>query len=117
MAEKLREVGVAPFRGVKDPLSLEVLKKEKEPDQRTYADVVNLRLGRLGDKVWLEAGRRVKPGRLEQLGRCLVGRWDKVENHPPALDYLKNWAVHAWLLKGKMDIAVMGGGLILFEFE
>ncbi|RVW20304.1 Transposon TX1 uncharacterized 149 kDa protein [Vitis vinifera] len=88
--EKLREVGVAPFRGVKDPLSLEV---------------------------WLEAGRRVKPGRLEQLGRCLVGRWDKVENHPPALDYLKNWAVHAWLLKGKLDIAVMGGGLILFEFE
>ncbi|RVW40247.1 hypothetical protein CK203_078334 [Vitis vinifera] len=117
LAEKLREVGVAPFRGVKDPLSLEVLKKEKEPDQRTYADVVNLRLGRLGDKVWLEAGRRVKPGRLEQLGRCLVGRWDKVENHPPALDYLKNWAVHAWLLKGKLDIAVMGGGLILFEFE
>ncbi|RVW96961.1 hypothetical protein CK203_032292 [Vitis vinifera] len=117
LAEKLREVGVAPFRGVKDPLSLEVLKKEKEPDQMTYADVVNLRLGRLGDKVWLEAGRRVKPGRLEQLGRCLVGRWDKVENHPPALDYLKNWAVHAWLLKGKLDIAVMGGGLILFEFE
>ena len=117
LAEKLREVGVAPFRGVKDPLSLEVLKKEKEPDQRTYADVVNLRLGRLGDKVWLEGGGRVKPGRLEQLGRCLVGRWDKVENHPPALDYLKNWAVHAWLLKGKLDIAVMGGGLLLFEFE
>ncbi|KAL6331608.1 hypothetical protein AAG906_011548 [Vitis piasezkii] len=110
LAEKLREVGVAPFSGVKDPLSLEVLKKEKEPDQRTYADVVNLSLGRLGDKVWLEAGGRVKPGRLEQLGRCLVGRWDKVENHPPALDYLKNWAVHAWLLKGKLDIAVMGDG-------
>ncbi|RVW38063.1 hypothetical protein CK203_097261 [Vitis vinifera] len=90
LAEKLREVGVAPFRGVKDPLSLEVLKKEKEPDQRTYADVVNLRLGRLGDKV---------------------------ENHPPALVFLKNWAVHAWLLKGKLDIAVMGGGLLLFEFE
>ncbi|RVX08206.1 hypothetical protein CK203_017772 [Vitis vinifera] len=117
LAEKLREVGVAPFRGVKDPLSLEVLKKEKEPDQRTYADVAKLRLGRLGDKVWLEAGRRVKPSRLEQLGRCLVGSWDKVENHPPALDFLKNWVVHAWLLKGKLDIAVIGGGLILFEFE
>lgn len=117
LVEKLREVGVAPFGGLKDPLSLEVLKKEKELDQRTYADVAKLRLGRLGDKVWLEVGRRVKPGRLEQLGRCLVGRWEKVENHPPELDYLKNWAVHAWLLKGKLDIAVMGGGLILFEFE
>ena len=90
MAEKLREVGAIPFRGVRDPLSLEVLKKENEPDQRTYADVAKLRLGRLGDKVWLEVGRRVKPGRLEQLGRCLVGRWEKVENHPPELDYLKN---------------------------
>ncbi|RVX19762.1 hypothetical protein CK203_005385 [Vitis vinifera] len=117
LAEKLREVGVAPFGGLKDPLSREVLKKEKELDQRTYADVAKLRLGRLGDKVWLEVGRRVKPSRLEQLGRCLVGSWEKVENHPPELDYLKNWAVHAWLLKGKLDIAVMGGGLILFEFE
>ena len=117
LAEKLREVGAIPFRGVRDPLSLEVLKKENEPDQRTYADVAKLRVERLGEKVWLEAGRRVKPSRLEQLGRCLVGSWDKVENHPPALDFLKNWAVHAWLLKGKLDIAVMGGGLLLFEFE
>ena len=70
MAEKLREVGVAPFGGLKDPLSLEVLKKEKEKelDPRTYADVAKSKLGRLGDKVWLEEGRRVKPGRLEQLG-------------------------------------------------
>ena len=74
-------------------------------------------MGILGDKVWLEVGRRVKPGRLEQLGRCLVGRWEKVEIHPPELEYLKNWVVHAWLLKGKLDIAIMGGGLMLFEFE
>ncbi|RVX19928.1 hypothetical protein CK203_004741 [Vitis vinifera] len=60
---------------------------------------------------------RVTPGRLEQLGRCLVGRWEKVETHPPELDYLKNWAGHAWLLKGKLDIAAMGSGLLLFEFE
>ena len=74
-------------------------------------------MGRLGDKVWLGVGRRVTPGRLEQLGRCLVGRWEKVETHPPELDYLKNWAGHAWLLKGKLDIAAMGSGLLLFEFE
>ena len=117
MAEKLREVGVAPFGGLKDPLSLEVLKKEKKLEPRTFADVAKSKMGRLGNKVWLEMRRKVKPGRLEQLGRCLVGRWEKVENHPPKLDYLKNWVVHAWLLKGKLDIAVMGGGLMLFEFE
>ncbi|RVW23501.1 hypothetical protein CK203_090731 [Vitis vinifera] len=84
---------VAPFGGLKDPLSLEMLKKEKELDQRTYADVAKLRLGRLGDKM----GKGGEPS--------------------PELDYLKNWAVHTWLLKGKLDIAVMGGGLMLFEFE
>ena len=94
-----------------------MLKKEKELEPRTFADVAKSKMGRLGDKVWLEVGRRVKPGRLEQSGRYLVGRWKKVENHPPELEYLKNWAVHAWLLKGKLDIAVMGGGLMLFEFE
>ena len=68
LAEKLREVGVAPFGGLKDPLSLEVLKKEKKLEPRTFADVAKSKMGRLGDKVWLEMGRRVKPGRLEQLG-------------------------------------------------
>ena len=68
LAEKLREVGVAPFGGLKDPLSLEVLKKENELEPRTFADVAKSKMGRLGDKVWLEVGRRVKPGRLEQLG-------------------------------------------------
>ena len=39
LAEKLREVGVAPFGGLKDPLSFEVLKKEKELEPRTFAYV------------------------------------------------------------------------------
>ena len=117
LVEKLREVGVAPFGGLKNPLSFEVLKKGKELEPRTFADVAKSKMGRLGNKVWLEVGMRVKPGRLEQLGNCLVGRWEKVETHPPKLDYLKNWAGHAWLLKGKLDIAVMGGGLLLFEFK
>ncbi|RVW13055.1 Transposon TX1 uncharacterized 149 kDa protein [Vitis vinifera] len=40
----------------------------------TYADVAKSKTGRLGDKVWLELGRRVMLGRLEQLDRCLVVR-------------------------------------------
>ncbi|RVX23248.1 hypothetical protein CK203_000494 [Vitis vinifera] len=93
LAEKLREVGVAPFGGLKDPLSLEVLKKENELEPRTFADVAKSKMGRLGDKM----GKGGEPS--------------------PELEYLKNWAGHAWLLKGKLDIAVMGGGLMLFEFE
>ena len=74
MAEKLREVGVVPIGGLKNPLYSEVLKKEKELEPRTYADVAKSKTGRLGDKVWLELGRRVKPKTLEQLDRCLLGR-------------------------------------------
>ena len=73
LAEKLREVGVVPIGGLKDPLSIELLKKEKEFEPRTYVDVAKSKTGRLGDKVWLELGRRVMLGRLEQLDRCIVG--------------------------------------------
>ena len=74
LVEKLREVGVVPIGGLKNPLYSEVLKKEKELEPRTYADVAKSKTGRLGDKVWLELGRRVKPKTLEQLDRCLLGR-------------------------------------------
>ena len=56
LADKLREVGVVLIGGLKNPLSIEVLKKEKEPEPRTYADVAKSKTGRLGDKVWLELG-------------------------------------------------------------
>ena len=42
-----------------------------------------------------------------------MGKWCD----PPELDFLKNWAGHAWLLKGKLNIVVLGRGLLLFEFE
>ena len=56
LAEKLRAVGVVPTGGLKNPLSIEVLKKEKELEPRTYVDVAKSKTGRLGDKVWLELG-------------------------------------------------------------
>ena len=94
-----------------------MLKKEKDLEPRTYTDVAKSKTGRLGDKVWLELGRRVMLGRLEQLDCCLVGRWENVSTPFPELDFLKNWAFHAWLLKGWLNIVVLGRGLLLFEFE
>eukprot|EP00261_Vitis_vinifera_P028713 XP_010663052.1 PREDICTED: uncharacterized protein LOC104882269 [Vitis vinifera] len=90
LAKKLREVGVVPTGGLKDPLSLEGLLKEKELMPRTYADVAKSKTGRLGDKVWLELGRREMNGRLEQLDHCLVGRWENVSIPFPKLVFLKN---------------------------
>ena len=65
-------------------------------------------MGRLGDKVWLELGRREMHGRLEQLDRCLVGRWENVSTSFPKLDFLKNWVCHTWLLKERLNIVVLG---------
>ena len=33
------------------------------------------------------------------------------------LDFLKSWAYHNWLLKGSLNIVVLGRVLLLFEFE
>ena len=39
LAEKLRDIRVVPSRGLKDSLSIEELRKEKELKPRTFADV------------------------------------------------------------------------------
>ncbi|RVW75952.1 hypothetical protein CK203_051802 [Vitis vinifera] len=74
-------------------------------------------MGRLGDKVWLELGRREMHGRLEQLDRCLVGRWENVSTSFPKLDFLKNWVYHTWLLKERLNIVVLGEDSYFFEFK
>ena len=117
LAEKLREVGVVPIGSLKIPLFREVQKKELELETRTYVDVTKSRAGKIGDKVWLEVGRRVKPERVELLDRCLVGRWENGVNLSLELDFLKHWAGQAWLLKGNLNIDVLGGGCLLFVFE
>ncbi|RVX17219.1 hypothetical protein CK203_003051 [Vitis vinifera] len=114
---EVEKVGVVPIGGLKTPLYSEVQKKENELEPRTYADVTKSRTDRLGDKVWLEVGRRVKPKRLELLDQCLVGRWENGVNPSLELDFLKHWVGQAWLLKGKLNIVVLGEGLLLFEFE
>ncbi|KAL6327375.1 hypothetical protein AAG906_018977 [Vitis piasezkii] len=102
LAEKLREVGVVPIGSLKIPLFREVQKKELELETRTYADVTKSRAGKIGDKL---------------LDRCLVGRWENGVNLSLELDFLKHWVGQAWLLKGNLNIDVLGGGLLLFEFE
>lgn len=33
------------------------------------------------------------------------------------LDSLKSWPLHSWGLKGDLNLSLLGGPLILFEFE
>ena len=46
-----------------------------------------------------------------------MGRWENGATPPLELDFLKNCAGHAWLLKGKLNIVVLGRRLLLFEFD
>ena len=90
MAKKLREIGVVPSGGLKDSLSIEVLRKENELKPRTFAGVAKSKTDRLGGKVWLELEMREMYGRLEQLDHCLVDRWENVSTPLLELDFLKN---------------------------
>ena len=54
--------------------------------------------------------------RLELLECCLVGWWDDPSVPFLKLDFLRKWALH-WFLKGSLSIAVLGGGLLILEFE
>ena len=90
LAKKLREIGVVPSGGLKDSLSIEVLRKENELKPRTFAGVAKSKTDRLGGKVWLELEMREMYGRLEQLDHCLVDRWENVSTPLLELDFLKN---------------------------
>ena len=43
--------------------------------------------------------------------------WEDVSTPLPELDFLKNWAYHTWLLRGRLNLVVLGRGLMLFEFQ
>ena len=44
--------------------------------------------------------------------------WWGVDSVPvPELDFLRSWASYHWFLKGRLRVALLGRGLLLFEFE
>ncbi|RVW97119.1 hypothetical protein CK203_030038 [Vitis vinifera] len=49
---------------------------EVEEEKRSFAEVTKAKVGRLRDVVWLQLGGRDLRSRDEQLGLCLVGRWE-----------------------------------------
>lgn len=49
--------------------------KEEENNQ-TFIQVAKAKAGRIGDVVWLQLGGGTLRNREEQLGRCLLGKWE-----------------------------------------
>ncbi|KAJ9671259.1 hypothetical protein PVL29_027308 [Vitis rotundifolia] len=83
----------------------------------SFADAVKSTPGKVGESVWLEVGEREVCGRLDQLSHCLVGRWGNILAPFPELEFVRSWTRQNWEVKGKMKIAVLGRGILLFDFE
>ena len=124
---RLRDLGVAPSgvflvpKGPKD-LSRErggskVQWRKKGVEMKSFADVVKISPRRVGQSVWLEVGDREVRERIDQLRQCLVGWWGLNSAPVPELEYVRRWASQQWALKGILRVAMLGRGLLLFEFE
>ncbi|RVW73626.1 hypothetical protein CK203_056981 [Vitis vinifera] len=127
LAVRLRGLGVTPTEGLKftnvpeAPLKpkgvLKVQCKEKRVEMKSFAEAVKSTPRRAGESVWLEAEEKEVRGRLEHLKHCLIGRWGSISAPLPELDFVRIWTRQNWEVKGKLSIAVLGRGIILFEFE
>ncbi|WJZ80732.1 hypothetical protein VitviT2T_000628 [Vitis vinifera] len=84
---------------------------------KSFADVVKISPRRVGQSVWLEVGDREVRERIDQLRQCLVGWWGLNSAPVPELEYVRRWASQQWALKGILRVAMLGRGLLLFEFE
>ncbi|RVW29093.1 hypothetical protein CK203_112343 [Vitis vinifera] len=89
----------------------------KGVETMSFADAVKATPRRACESVWLEVGEKEMCGRLEQLRHCLIGRWGSISTPLPELDYVRSWTRQNWEVKGKMTIAVLGRGIMMFDFE
>ena len=127
LAVRLKGLGVVPSEGLKftnvPEVSLKskgvskVQWKEKGVETMSFADAVKSTPKRVGESVWLEVGEEKVCGRLDQLRHCLVGRWGIISVPLLELEYVRSWTRQNWEVKGKMKIAVLGRGILMFDFE
>ena len=123
LAQKLRALGISIPALSKGDLGTSNSEKDgyrvkgKEKGKGVYAEVVRKELGELGDALWVHVGDRDLLSREEQLSRCLLGCFGDSVEAIPSLSLLKEWAYERWSLKGGLKISILGGALVLFEFE
>ncbi|RVW23507.1 hypothetical protein CK203_090737 [Vitis vinifera] len=51
------------------------------------------------------------------MSQCLVGWWGPSSAPCPEVEYVRSWALKHWALKGNLRVAMLGKGLLLFDFE
>ena len=48
---------------------------------------------------------------------CLVGRWGEGSDLSPVLSLLNSWVAINWPMRRGVKISLLGGALLLFDFE
>ena len=123
LAQKLMALGVSTSALSKGELDTSNSEKDgyrvkgKEKGKGVHVEVVRMKTGELGDALWVHVGDLDLLSREEQLSRCLVGCFGDSFEAVPSLSFLKEWAYERWSLKGGLKISILGGALVLFEFE
>ena len=125
LAYKLHSLGVALHS--EDKVGLDIVgakerkrgeaQAEEEEKNRSFVEVAKAKAGRIEDAVWLQLGGRALRSREEQLGHCLVGKWEAEAGRRLDLDCLRTWGRRLWNLKWGVCFSFLGGGFFLAEFE
>ena len=124
LAQKLRSCGVVPSPcATKAPLAMTVTTPSNAPSNEfstnnllgSYAEVVNRSKQTVSDVVCLHFQDDNCFNKKHILSRCLVGRWGDYE--APSFAPLKPWIFTQWRLKGNLRLSMLGGFLILLQFE
>ncbi|RVX18630.1 hypothetical protein CK203_006499 [Vitis vinifera] len=125
LADKLRSLAVALHS--EDKVGLDIVgakerkrgeaQAEEEEKNRSFVEVAKAKAGRIEDAVWLQLGGRALRSREEQLGHCLVGKWEAEAGRRLDLDCLRTWGRRLWNLKWGVCFSFLGGGFFLAEFE
>ena len=119
LAEKLRSLSVDYKKKEEVRKSSEKVTKRTVKGNSTsvvsYAEI--LRLNGTADEVRISLGKEEVRDKLRSLDYCLVGWRDRGRSPMPNLKSLKRRLWASWDVSGALNVAELGRGLWMFEFE
>ena len=121
LAKKLRSLGVDYKKKVevrkRSEKEVKKVVKGNSTSAASYVEKVILGLNGTIEKVRISLGKEEIRDKLRRLDCCLVGWRDKGSSPIPDLKSLKRHVWTSWDVSGSLNVAELGRGLWMFEFE
>ena len=129
LAEKMRQLGVRSSDEIqREEKAEKTLREEKQrtskplprllkpiPNPLTEFNKLEKTFG--GNVAYVKIGDEEVQERVDQLRRCLVGRWGSGPAQIPGVETIRRWARMQWNINNSLAVVSLGRGLWLFEFE